>query len=323
MIFIIPIILGAAALGTAVFGIAAGASGISDIKKAKKIGEKAQRRHEQAVDRLKDEWEDTQESAADYGKLQMEVKTKTIGRFIAFLERIGSRGSAEKRFLEGLDGISAQEIKEYKAAALEAEKFAKGGVGAVAAGAAGSYGATTLATSVGVASTGTAISGLSGAAATNATLAWLGGGSLAAGGGGMALGSVILGGITVGPALAVAGFMVAGQGEKALTKAQEYKAKANAEIAKLDEARDFLKRVQRRIDELCNLVTDLDNRAVLALNELESRPFDKNRDIDMSKLQRLLMLIKALAEIMKTPVLDNQGKLNPITDRIIEKYGTI
>ena len=37
-----------------------------------------------------------------------------------------------------------------------------------------------VATTFGVASTGTAISALSGAAATNAALAWLGGGALAA-----------------------------------------------------------------------------------------------------------------------------------------------
>ncbi len=126
----------------------------------------------------------------------------------------------------------------------------------------------------------------------------------------MALGSLVLGGITLGPALAVAGFMFAGQGEKALTKAWEYEAKANAEIATLDEAQDFLKRVQRRIDELCDLVTDLDNRAILALNELESHPFDKNRDAD--KFQKVALLIKALAEIMKAPVLDSQGKLIPL-----------
>lgn len=58
---------------------------------------------------------------------------------------------------------------------------------------------------LGTASTGTAIGGLSGVAATNATLAWLGGGSLAAGGGGMALGSMVLGGIIAGPALLIAG----------------------------------------------------------------------------------------------------------------------
>ena len=49
-----------------------------------------------------------------------------------------------------------------------------------------------VATTFGVASTGTAISTLSGAAATNAALAWLGGGSLVAGGGGMAAGNAFL-----------------------------------------------------------------------------------------------------------------------------------
>ena len=49
-----------------------------------------------------------------------------------------------------------------------------------------------IATTFGTASTGTAISALSGAAATNAALAWLGGGALAVGGGGMTAGSAFL-----------------------------------------------------------------------------------------------------------------------------------
>ena len=52
-----------------------------------------------------------------------------------------------------------------------------------------------LVASIGTASTGTAISTLSGAAATKATLAWLGGGALAAGGLGVAGGTVVLGGV--------------------------------------------------------------------------------------------------------------------------------
>jgi hypothetical protein len=86
----------------------------------------------------------------------------------------------------------------------------------------------------GVASTGTLIGSLSGAAAWNATLAWLGGGSLAAGGGGMALGSLVLGGITVGPAVLIGGFVLAGEGEKALTKAREYEAQVNTAIANIE-----------------------------------------------------------------------------------------
>jgi hypothetical protein len=61
------------------------------------------------------------------------------------------------------------------------------------------------------ASTGTAIGSLSGAAATNAALAWLGGGTLAAGGGGIATGAAIVGAVTTaGLGVAVVGAGVIG-----------------------------------------------------------------------------------------------------------------
>ena len=77
------------------------------------------------------------------------------------------------------------------------ELQAAGGAGAgLAAGASvafmGPTAAMWVATTFGTASTGTAISTLSGAAATNAALAWLGGGTLAAGGGGTAAGTALL-----------------------------------------------------------------------------------------------------------------------------------
>ncbi|WP_414583900.1 hypothetical protein [Scytonema sp. PCC 10023] len=317
----IPLILGAVALGSAAYGALKGAEGVNNMNDANEIGKRAQKRHENAISKLQADWEASNKLAEDYGQLQMNVKMLTIGRFVAFIERIGQRASqSDMQFLEGLE-ISVQKLQEYKAAATEAEQFFKGGVKAVFAGAAAGQTATGLATSVGVASTGAAISGLSGAAATNATLAWLGGGSLAAGGGGMALGTLVLGGITVGPALAVGGFMLAGEGEKALTKAREYEAKVNTEVAKLEAARDFLRQVQRRITELSTLVEDLNTRAVLALNDLESRPFERNRDA--KKFQQVALLVKALAEIMKTPVLDSEGQLNPATASIQAKYRTL
>src|SRR5699024_12634359 len=52
------------------------------------------------------------------------------------------------------------------------------------------------------------LSGLSGAAASNATLAWLGGGALSAGGYGVAGGTLVLGGVVAGPALAVGGLIM-------------------------------------------------------------------------------------------------------------------
>ena len=58
-----------------------------------------------------------------------------------------------------------------------------------------------------------------GQAATNATLAWLGGGSLAAGGGGMALGTLVLGAAALGVGLLAGGFILSSQGDKALEEA--------------------------------------------------------------------------------------------------------
>ncbi|MEW6491474.1 MAG: hypothetical protein AB1589_02825 [Cyanobacteriota bacterium] len=319
----IPIILGAVAIGSAAFGAFAGASGVANMNEAKEIGERAQKSHERAVSQLKAEWEATNKLAEEYGQLQLDVMMRTIGRFIAFIERIGQRNKkSEKEILEGLEGISVQQIKEYRAAVIEAQQFFTGGAKAIGAAAAGYGGAMGLATSVGVASTGTLIGSLSGAAAWNATLAWLGGGSLAAGGGGMALGSLVLGGITVGPAVLIGGFVLAGEGEKALTKAREYEAQVNAAIANIEAAKDFMQQVKRRITELKDLVEFLNDRAVLDLNELESQPsFDKNRDA--SQFQQVALLVKALAEIMKTPVLDSEGQLNPATASIRAKYRTL
>jgi hypothetical protein len=207
----IPLILGAVALGTAAVGAMKSSEGIGNMNEAKKIGEVAQKRYDRAVSQLKAEWEATNKLPEEYGQLQLKVKTCTIGRFVAFIERIGQRASqSELRFLEGLD-ISTQQIKEYKTTAIEAEDWVKGSVSAVVAGAAAGSGAVTLARSVGTVTvtrffglwaTEVGISQLGGAAARNATIAWLGGSS-------MAVGGLVLGGITLGPALMVGGFQLA------------------------------------------------------------------------------------------------------------------
>ncbi|MGB3760627.1 MAG: hypothetical protein WBA07_30345 [Rivularia sp. (in: cyanobacteria)] len=319
----IPLILGAAALATGVLGIGAGISGLSDMDEAKEIGENAQRDYEDAIYYLNAEREETNQLAEYYGEFQMNVMIDTIRRFIDFIENnIGNTKQSQQKFLEGLDGISVKQINEYKTATIEAEQFFQGGIKAIGGAAAGYGGAMSLATSVGVASTGTAITGLSGAAATNATLAWLGGGSLAAGGGGMALGSLILGGITVGPALMIGGFVFAGEQEKALTKARQYEAEVNKATAEIDAIGDFLAQVIRRIYELKDLLKSLNNRAIYGLDELESLPyFDPNQDA--GKFQQVALLIKAISEIMKTPILDSEGFINPATGAITARYGSL
>jgi len=77
------------------------------------------------------------------------------------------------------------------------------GAGAIAGGTL-AIGSWALVGALGTASTGTAISTLYGIAATNATLAWFGGGALAAGGAGMTGGMAVLGGIAAIPMIYIA-----------------------------------------------------------------------------------------------------------------------
>ncbi len=69
----IPLILGAIAVGSAVFGGAKAIEGISDMEQAKEIGEEAQKSQQEAVEVLEQHREATNDLAAEYGQLQMEV----------------------------------------------------------------------------------------------------------------------------------------------------------------------------------------------------------------------------------------------------------
>jgi hypothetical protein len=115
----------------------------------------------------------------------------------------------------------------------------------------------------------------------------------------MALGTLVLGGIAVGPALAVGGFAIGSQGEKALTEAREYVAQANVATAQLNESKKFLEQVCTRIQELDNLLINLNNQAISALNDLHVGEFNKSKVRDVDKLQRVFLLMKAISEVIK------------------------
>lgn len=287
-------------------------------QKANELAKAAQERYEHALEQLKRDEAATNKFAEEYGKVQLNIIKDTIGRFVAFLESTGRKASeSEKRILEGMD-FSVQQLKEYKAAAIGAEQYFMAGAKAAGAAAAGYGGAVGVATSIGAASTGTAISSLSGAAATNAMLAWFGGGAVVAGGGGMAVGVWVLGGITVLPALAIGGFFAAREGEKAMTKAKEHEAKVNKAITEINVAKDHSQKVKQRMTELKGVLESINTHAVEGLNELESQLFDSERDAE--KFQQVGILIKGLIEILKTPVLNSEGKLNLGTVKVLEKY---
>lgn len=257
----------------------------------------------------------------------MQIMQETVGRFVKLCERIKQKIKIKDvQFLVSFDWPTEQEFKSYDNSVDEAKQILElGDIGiAVAAGFAVRGATFALANLVGTASTGTAIRFLSGAAARNATLAWLGGGSLAAGGGGMALGSLLLNGITIGPALMIGGWQMSEKGEEALTEATEYEAKINQAIATMDAYIDFLQNgIQRRSEELLELVYDLNLRCQEALDKLEKKINSGfNSYAHAHIFQKAAILVKALVELIRTPILDNDGNLNPENTRLLKLYSS-
>ena len=145
--------------------------------------------------------------------------------------------------------------------------FAAASVGAVGGGTlfAGSWALVSVA---GAASTGTAISTLSGIAATNATLAWFGGGAIAAGGAGIAGGMAVLSGLVLAPILIIWGVTIHRKAKKveyASQEIQEAVVKMPSEIDALRQNNQLLRNYQQTICEACNAVTQAVNRTYESL----------------------------------------------------------
>ena len=165
------------------------------------------------------------------------------------------------------------------------------------------------------ASTGTQIAALSGAAATNATLAWLGGGSLAAGGFGMAGGTVVLGGIVAAPVLLVGGLMLASKAEEAKVNAQSNHAEARtaakamktAEIATEAIGRKAAEvdRTLRRLDEDF-LAPDLEYLRALVGEETDYRHYSR---ADKERVCRVASIAVTAKNLLEAPLLDEEGTI--------------
>lgn len=204
--------------------------------------------------------------ANDYALKLFEVR-KSAALAIDRIEKyVNALANSPKEFAKQIAEVSLS-IKEFNEAVRIEKENASNNIkgastafgGTVAGGAIAALGPTAamaVATTFGTASTGTAIASLSGAAATNAALAWLGGGSLAAGGGGISAGSAFL--AMAGPVgWTVAGATIVGGGIFAI-----YKNKKAAEEAN-DNAKKIAERIYKLRPKLAQLVKLHDNTVKL------------------------------------------------------------
>lgn len=286
-------------------GAGVGANGVHRMKCADDAQKKATNRFEEAQAAFDSERRAAQWHCERYGRYQMEVQRDTLGGWADWL----ATNEKNVRMLDG-EHLSAFQVEmpslpELQFQVAEAEGLLVGGVTAVVAGMVARQAALSGVRMAATAGTGAAISGLSGAAAENAILAWLGGGTLASGGGGVTGGATVLGGLAIAPALLIAGCTLGAQGHKAQTKAQMHVSNVQIAIEHMASAEEILKRARARLRELRRAVTRMDRAANKALHDLASVPFDPR--VHAKQLLRTAQLMRALRELLNTPIFNDDG----------------
>lgn len=322
----VPLILGAIALGTAAYGVYKGTSGAIDHSDATDIKKDAESIVQAARTQLGTQRKATNDVLVDYGARKLRAFNGVIDDF---LQTFGRLKNVELSQSLELDKLNVGDFSTQTLGGLrqdyQALKDAGLGLGAgMSSGAALAFGAYNGTMMLATASTGTAISTLGGVAATNATLAWLGGGSLAAGGGGMALGSVVLGAVAAGPALAIFGHILGNKGEEALNNARSNREQAQtiaADAKKVVTQLDAIGQVTSLANGTFSAVSTRLRRAVHKLDQVianEGEDFtalsSASRDAVFSTV-KYAQLIKAMID---TPILDETGQLVLSTQKRVE-----
>ena len=198
-------------------------------------------------------------SLKELGKIKIDIWGNVINEFVNEFEKIKNVKLVGEPLTDNLvfDSFSPENINSVKQVSLNAKEIVLGGSGAIGAGALTGWAVYGGVMKIGAASTGTLISTLSGAAASNATLAWLGGGSLAAGGGGIAAGTMVLGGLITAPILLVMGALMEKKADKNLSQAKMEKMKAVKYSKEIKNAVITLDKIEHISNEYIHIIKEM------------------------------------------------------------------
>lgn len=320
----------AAAAASGVFGVGKTVKAGVDFADANSTNKSADETIESASSKIEKCRKNCGEALNSLGEQKVLVLNDSVKLFIQEFEKL--KNVELKEFDEinvpsGLNefhkmDLDRGELEELKKLQSVAASIAGGMASGTVVGAATAFGAFGAASTFATASTGTAIATLSGAAATNATLAFFGGGSLAAGGLGMAGGTLVLGGIIGGPALVALGFFVGAKASKNKEEAYDNLAKAKKYEKEMEEASALCKKIRKR--------ANLFNRMLLSLNtmfepkiyemgeiiKLRGTDYREFSDDEKKSVDEALVLAGAIKLVLDTPLLDDDGNLTEDSGRL-------
>ena len=317
--------------GAVIHGLKKAIDGTKDMKEANAINKTAIATAHQASKDIEAAKEKARVHIEKLGGEKVSVLSNSMDQFISAFEQIKNIEIAEVDGYEDMKRFSANnpEYIQLKKISIEMKDATVNGIAAMGSGAllaAGTYNIVMggLGGMLVTATTGTALSTLSGAAAANATLAWLGGGAITAGGFGITGGMIVLGGLVVGPALALGGTIFAKQAEKALWEAHTNREKANAyaeqsrviatNLGLIAKRAYQLNLLLRRLDKIfLDLIADM--RSIIRNSGTDWNHYSK---FDQMHIYKCVQFAQVIKTILSTSLLNEEGSLMAESKEVYE-----
>lgn len=315
----IPFIFMAIAGVTAVAGAGKTIKAAVDTKDAKDTNNLAERIANDATDLTNKSRKNSGDAITKLGETKIAVLEDSVKPFISSFEKLHNVELSESVGMEELQKfrIDKQALSELKEIQTIGGSILGGVASGAALGAIAAFGAYGGAMTFGAASTGTAIAALSGIAAKNATLAFLGGGSLAVGGLGIAGGTAVLGGLVAGPALAVMGFVIGAKASENKNKAYSNLAKANEFAEEMKTVRSVCKGIRMRANMFERLLLRLNAMFIPLVYSLDQIISTSGNDYSAYTPEQKAVVAAcmstagAIKAVLDTPILTEDGALTP------------
>ncbi|MCL7749214.1 hypothetical protein [Halalkalibacter alkaliphilus] len=329
----LPILIGAVAAGAAILGTGAVITAKDNFDKAKSIANDAENKYNEQKKEFEKKANETEALLAELGKIKVKVQSTTMMDFVKAYKQISNIDYKNKNFTNSVfkEKISPQEVRRIENNSMKASDLFSSGFQGISTGVLAGLGATSIATTLGTASTGTLISTLSGAAAQKAALAWLGGGALSAGGLGIAGGTALIGGVVAGPAILVTGAILDSKSEKALTEATNYAAKVDVAIEEMKTAITKFIALDARVFEVMKALEIVNAGFVKEIKQLQAIVKNNSTKINFHELnvkeQEILYKAQQFAQavnaLLKIELMKEGEIMNTQSKKVLGEVGEL
>ena len=307
---------GAAAVGTittsAAIGGINGVKAISKFSDADDIKKRAERIYEAANKKYKSKVTNTKRSTEALAQKKNEA-AKKLDQMNKIFKVLKRKEVFDLQLSPDIKCPSVDTGVNFEAYPLTIQELTKTVTVSYAAGELAGVALTGGIASTATAGTGVAISTLSGAAATNATMAALGGGTVASGGLGMAGGAIVAKGLVFAPALAIGGLMMNSKANEAINQAQEILSQSYICAEKMDEAGRYMDCLSDRMSSMKNNLEDTLNYMTSLYPAMDKIVYiDGHTDcVAMSKREKMIFFAAVgLAKICEVQIKKNFIKLD-------------